>query len=1092
LRRALVSVLLVASGLSVAGAVALPAATASASSTQTVTFSYTGAAQTWTVPADVTGSIGFTVTAGGGGGGSTDGTVAGGPGGGPAVVTGDLTNAAPGDIFTVIVGGGGAGGTQAAPTTSSPVTVIGGWGGSGSGGTVSAPGDAGFGAVDYGGAGGGMSALSSSTACASGTGSYCIVAGGGGGGGGGSGTSVAGAAGGGGNVVGSSGGTSPAIGNYQQYGWSFPAMGGGGGTGGAQGAVAAGGSTSTTVGDPGPTGTGGGGGGGAAGGGAGSGGFNQDSVYAGGGGGGGGGSYVDTTDTASSAVTTGPGGGSGGAGSSVSPGSAGANGQIIITYTLAVPPTITSSSTSTTFTEDGSGTYTFAATGTPTPTFGEAGALPAGVSFSSSGVLSGTPTQDGAYPITVTATNGFSPNATQAFTLYVDAPPSISEPSSSATTLAGQAMTPVDFTATGYPAPTFSTSSTLPTGVILSSSGVLSGTPTQGGSFPLTVSASNGVGSASSTSFTLTVDESPTITSATTSTFSVGTAASFTVQASGYPTPTLSLSSSSTLPSGVSFTPGANGTATISGTPASGTGGSYQLGISASSSAGSAAQTLNLVVDSKATFTSPATITLDAGASVSFQVTTTGGFPVPSLTATASSRTGTASTLPPGLTFTDQGNGTALLTGTVASTNEGDYYPAFVATSTAGVVTQDAELVVQAPGAAVSNCPTGDTCTGGSKSTPPAIVSKAATTFLEGSNGSYEIIATGTPAPTFTEAGALPGGVNLSSAGVLSGTPTAAGTFIFTVKAANSAGSVTQAFTLTVTAPPAPPSSGGGGTTTVTVSEPSPGPSSTPPQLGGGQAAGQGAGAGTVTFTEGTGGSFQIPVSGTPEPTCSLASGSLPPGLTLSKGCLVSGSPTGGGTYTFTVKASNASGSTTETLTLTVQPPKVVVVPPSGPDYHFVGVLSGSLRYRVSSPASLRGTRVATSGKVLQSLDSDFGFDGRGGLGRVHLVLQRDVRMLKVRRLVHGHQRLVVRRIASYAGVLVLVEPEHHGALVFRQFTGVSLRGRTAHAVAIGRLSVAKRVRVRVELHGRERLVWRTRQIERPLRFAFQVSPSTS
>jgi hypothetical protein len=247
-----------------------------------------------------------------------------------------------------------------------------------------------------------------------------------------------------------------------------------------------------------------------------------------------------------------------------------------------------------------------------------------------------------------------------------------------------------------------------------------------------------------------------------------------------------------------------------------------------------------------------------------------------------------------------------------------------------------------------------------------------------------------------------------------------------------------------------------------------------------------------VTFTEGTGGSFQIPVSGTPEPTCSLASGSLPPGLTLSKGCLISGSPTGGGTYTFTVKASNASGSTTETLTLTVQPPKVVVVPPSGPDCHFVGVLSGALHYRVSSPASLRGTHVATSGKVLQSLDSDFGFDGRGGLGRVHLILQRDMRTLKVRRVVHGHQRLVERRVASYVGVLVLVYPAHHGALVFHSFGGVKLDGTTVHAVAVGHLTTSKRVRVRVELHGRERLVWRTRRIERPLRFAFEVSPSTS
>ena len=1032
LRRALVSVLLVASGLSVAGAVALPAATASASTPQTVTFSYTGASTTWTAPADTT-SAQFTVT-GASGASSSNGL----PGTSGGLVTGTLNGNLSGDVFTIDVGSDLGGG---------PGAVCSGSCNNGS-----------LGSAGPGGSGGGASWVSSTAACPSGVSGYCFIAGGGGGGGGYPAGGVSGGCASGSNGAPGNNGTGGA------GGYGCTATGSSGSSGSGLESGGAGGDSATY---------GGAGGGGGQGYGGGGGGGGSEGAGAGGDGGAGG-NYADTTEATGTTQGT----------STLGPNS---NGQITITYTLAVPPTITSSSTSTTFAEGSSGTYTFTATGTPTPTFSESGSLPSGVSLSSAGTLSGTPAQDGAFPITVTASNGFSPNATQSFTLTVTAPPSISEPSTSATVMAGQSMTPITFTATGYPAPTFSESGTLPTGVSLSSAGVLSGTPSVGGSFTVTVTATNSSGS-SPTNFTLVVDQSPSITSATTSTFSVGTAGSFTVQASGYPTPTLSLSSSSTLPSGVSFTPGANGTATIAGTPASGTGGSYQLGISASSSAGSAAQTLNLVVDSEASFTSPATIDVDAGSTVSFQVTTTGGYPVPSLTATASS-------LPTGLIFTPGANGTATLAGTVTSANEGTYHPAFTAMSSVGTVAQDATLTVQAPGAAVSNCPTGDVCgTGGKTPKAPSIVSAASTTFLDGSNGSFQIIATGTPAPTFTVAGALPSGVTLSPAGVLSGTPTTAGTFIFTVTAANGVSpDATQAFTLTVTALPPPPSSGGGGTTTVVVPapEPAPGPSPAPPQIAA-SGPGQGPGTGTVTFTEGTGGSFQIPVSGTPEPTCSLASGSLPPGLTLSKGCLISGSPTGGGTYTFTVKASNASGSTTETLTLTVQPPKVVVVPPSGPDCHFVGVLSGALHYRVSSPASLRGTHVATSGKVLQSLDSDFGFDGRGGLGRVHLILQRDMRTLKVRRVVHGHQRLVERRVASYVGVLVLVYPAHHGALVFHSFGGVKLDGTTVHAVAVGHLTTSKRVRVRVELHGRERLVWRTRRIERPLRFAFEVSPSTS
>jgi hypothetical protein len=1039
-----------------------------------VTFTYTGSAQTWTVPENVLGDISFTITSGGGGGGAAGGgsNGEGGPGGNPATVTGELTRAQAGDVISVIVGGGGAGGQLVSPTSST--VMAGGWGGAGSGGSVSAPEDVGYGQVDFGGGGGGMSAISSASACSSGTGDYCAIAGGGGGGGASSGSgdvTIWGAQGG---NAGSAGATSTTNGDCASYGITTSSGFGNGGAAGSAGAAAPGSSFGTGVTDPGPTGTGGGGGGGAAGGSVGNGGVVEDGCVIGGGGGGGA-SYIDTTDTTSAVASTAPSGG--GAAVQVyagGPGSNGAKGEVSFTYTLGVPPTITSA-TSATFTEGQSGTTSFTASGTPTPTWNESGALPAGVSFADNGggdaTLSGAPTQFGAYPITLVASNGMSPEASETFTLYVDAPPSISEPSTSAMALAGQSMTPVDFTASGYPAPTFSESGPLPTGVSLSSSGVLSGRPTQGGLFPITVSASNTVGSASSTSFTLTVDEAPSITSSSSTTCSVGSTCSVTVQASGYPTPTLSLSPSSTLPSGLSLTDQGNGTATISGTPASGTGGSYQLGISASSSAGSAAQTFNLVVDSKATFTSPATIALDAGTSVSFQITTIDGYPAPSLTATA---------LPAGLSLTDQGNGTALLTGSVQTSAEGTYHPVFGATSLAGTVSQGTTLSVQAPGTAVSNCPTGDICSGGTKPVAPTITSGASTTFLVGAPGSYQIVATGTPAPTCTETGTLPSGVTLSSACLLSGAPTTAGTFTITVTAANGQDpSATQAFTLTVTALP---SSGGGG------GAPSPGPAPSPPLLG----SGQGAGPGTVTFTEGTSGSFQIPASGIPTPTCTLASGSLPPGLSLSSSCLISGSPTKGGTYAFTVEASNASGFTTETLTLSVQPPKVVVVPPSGPDYHFSSVLSGALHYKVASPASLNGTRMATSGKVLLSLTSDFGFDGRGGLGSVHLVLQRDLRTVRVQQVIHGHERTVERRVAFYAGVLVLVEPEHRGALVFRHFTDVRLIGKTVHAVAVGQLISTERVRVLVKVNGREQLVWRNRQVKRPLRFAFATSPSTS
>jgi hypothetical protein len=53
--------------------------------------------------------------------------------------------------------------------------------------------------------------------------------------------------------------------------------------------------------------------------------------------------------------------------------------------------------------------------------------------------------------------------------------------------------------------------------------------------------------------------------------------------------------------------------------------------------------------------------------------------------------------------------------------------------------------------------------------------------------------------------GALPGGITLSSAGSLSGTPTVPGTFTFTVGVTGGGQSATQSFTITVGVPPGPP-----------------------------------------------------------------------------------------------------------------------------------------------------------------------------------------------------------------------------------------------------------------------------------------------
>jgi hypothetical protein len=84
-------------------------------------------------------------------------------------------------------------------------------------------------------------------------------------------------------------------------------------------------------------------------------------------------------------------------------------------------PTITSTD-NVTFAEGVAATFTVTATGNPTPTFALTGTLPSGVTFdNSTGVLSGTPVAGtyGIYSLTITASNGVLPDATQNFTLNV-------------------------------------------------------------------------------------------------------------------------------------------------------------------------------------------------------------------------------------------------------------------------------------------------------------------------------------------------------------------------------------------------------------------------------------------------------------------------------------------------------------------------------------------------------------------------------------------------------------------------------------------------------------------------------------------------
>ena len=174
----------------------------------------------------------------------------------------------------------------------------------------------------------------------------------------------------------------------------------------------------------------------------------------------------------------------------------------------------------------------------------------------------------------------------------------------------------------------------------------------------------------------------------------------------------------------------------------------------------------------------------------------------------------------------------------------------------------------------------------------PVFTSPAAVTAAYGARFTFTATATGSPAPRITHTGPLPPGVRFAeeSGGraAITGTPglTAAGPYRLTLKATNSAGSATQAFTLTITRPPA-------------LAAPA-----------------------AATATTGRAFRLAIKVIGYPAPALA-ESGQLPVGLAFtstSRSAVLAGTPAAGtaGSYQVTITATSSSGVATAHLTLTV------------------------------------------------------------------------------------------------------------------------------------------------------------------------------
>jgi hypothetical protein len=367
-----------------------------------------------------------------------------------------------------------------------------------------------------------------------------------------------------------------------------------------------------------------------------------------------------------------------------------------------------------------------------------AGALPTGLTLSSAGLLSGTPTQSGSFPVTLTATNGTLPNATQAFTVVVNAAPAIA--SVAATTFTVGSAGSFTVVMTGFPAPTVSvTAGTLPAGLTLSPAGVLSGTPDPGtgGVHNLTFTATNGIGANAVQAFTLTVNQAPAITSASAATFLVNTAGTtFQVLMTGFPAPTVSVTAG-TLPTGLTLSSGG----TLSGTPTQS--GSFPVTLTATNGTlPNATQSFTVAVNAPPAITSANTDTFIVGTADSFTVTTT-GFPAPTVSQTGA--------LPAGITFTP---GTKVLGGTATQT--GVFPLVFTATNAVPPdATQNFTLNVVCPAITVNP-----------STLPDGLFNTA--------YGPVTFSQTGSTGSSFTwSAPGLPAGIAIApTTGIVSGTPT--------------------------------------------------------------------------------------------------------------------------------------------------------------------------------------------------------------------------------------------------------------------------------------------------------------------------------
>src|SRR6185437_8997610 len=392
------------------------------------------------------------------------------------------------------------------------------------------------------------------------------------------------------------------------------------------------------------------------------------------------------------------------------------------------------------------------------------GRMPAGLSLNSNGVISGTPTAAGTFSLGLTLKDKSKPPQQKfiALTLIISKAVSTTPPPTpltvSTSSLAAATFgTPYSQTLAasgGSPAYTWSISSgSLAPGLTLASSGVISGTPTHGGVFPLNVTVTDSATPQQSKTVALSIAVNENPLSIATSSLNGGTMGSTYSQTltanGGFPGYTWSLVSGS-LPAGVTLSPAG----AISGTPSASGVFAFTASVSDHSNPVqtiTAAFNLNISAPQlKVMSTSFAQGIYGRPYSGTLQAT--GGIPGYRWTVASGS-------LPAGLALNNS-------TGTISGTPIAGGTAAFTAAVT-DTTNQTASALVTINVAA----------------TPLTITASTLAAANNGAAYSQTLLATGGTAPYqwSITAGKLPAGLTLSpTGGIISGTPSVAGTAIFT------------------------------------------------------------------------------------------------------------------------------------------------------------------------------------------------------------------------------------------------------------------------------------------------------------------------